>query len=163
MIPGEPTEWGLVAAHELVHGMGLLDLYPYDATRHELPEAPQARTWVQTEFGLMGLEAAFLARPEDRRLKMDWRTSSGGRATSYTQLLDANEMLAWSRWQLGWLDESQVLCLTGDRARVTLGPVADPGEAAAMAAVPAVGDGGCLVVEVRRKVGYDAATEYPRS
>ena len=67
-------------------------------------------------------------------------------------------MLAWSRWQLGWLDESQVLCLTADQSRVTLSPVADPGDAAVMAAVPLSGTE-VLVVEMRRKVGYDAEME----
>ena len=156
--PVEPTEWGLVAAHELVHGLGLLDLYPYDASRHELPEAPRARTWVRTKFGLMGLTAAFPARPEDRRLEIDWLLPDGSRDTSYTQNLNAGEMLAWSRWQLRWLDESQIRCISIPEARVRLGPVADPGDAAAMAVVP-LSDTEMLVIESRRKVGYDAAEE----
>ena len=157
--PGEPTGWGNTAAHELAHSLGLLDLYPYDFTRHERPEASEARTWVVSYFGLMDLTAAFLARPEDRRLEVDWLLPEGVRATGPTLLLDAREMLAWSRWQLGWLDESQVRCISIPEARVTLGPVADPGNAAAMAAVP-LSDTEMLVIESRRKVGYDAQQEY---
>ena len=107
----------------------------------------------------MGLTAAFVARPEDRRLEVDWRLPEGVRAASYTPYLDAGEMLAWSRWQLGWLDESQVRCISIPEARVTLGPVADPGDAAAMAAVP-LSDTEVLVIESRRKIGYDAEQEY---
>ena len=41
---------------------------------------------------------------------------------------------------------------------MTLGPVADPGDAAAMAAVP-LSDTEMLVIESRRKIGYDAEEE----
>ena len=155
---GEPGQWGKTAAHELAHGLGLLDLYPYDADRHELPEAPPARIWVHSEFGLMGLNTAFPAHPEDGRLEVTGRHTYGPRVAGYTSYLDAREMLAWSRWQLGWLDESQVRCITTPDARVTLGPVADPGDAAAMAAIP-LSDTEVLVVESRRKIGYDAEEE----
>ena len=151
---GEPEQWGITAAHEVAHGLGLTDLYPYDASRHELPEAPRGRIWVRSGFGLMGLEANFLARPDDGRLAITGRGTSGQRVTGHTFYLDAAEMLAWSRWQLGWLDESQVLCLGADGSRVTLRPVADPGDAAVMAAVP-LSDTEVLVVEVRVKVGYE--------
>ena len=157
--PGEPTRWGDTGAHELAHSLGLLDLYPYDANRHELPGAPAEKTWIRSNFGLMGLTAAFVARPEDRRLQVDWLLPEGVRATGYTPYLDAGEMLAWSRWQLAWLDESQVRCISIPEARVTLGPVADPGDAAAKAAVP-LSDTEVLVIESRRKMGYDADEEF---
>ena len=156
--PRDPAPWGPVAAHELGHSLGLTDLYPYDAARHELPEAPRGRIWVRSEFGLMGLSTAFLAHPDDGRLRITGRDTRGRRITGHTFYLDAAEMLAWSRWQLGWLDESQVLCLAADGSRVMLRPVADPGDAAVMAAVP-LSDTEVLVVEVRRKIGYDAEQE----
>ena len=149
----DPSPWGPVAAHELAHSLGLADLYPYDFDRFERPEPPAMRLWVRSEFGLMGLHTAFLTHPEDSRIDITGRRFSG-----YTNYLEAQEMLAWSRWQLGWLDESQILCLTADRSRVTLGPVADPAGAPAMAAVP-LSETEVLVVEVRRKVGYDAEQE----
>ena len=116
------------------------------------------RIWVRSEFGLMGLNTAFLTHPGDHRIEITGRYTYGRRVTGYTFQLEAAEMLAWSRWQLGWLDESQVLCLTADRSRVRLSPVADPGDAAVMAAVP-LSDTEVLVVEVRVKVGYDAEQE----
>ena len=65
-------------------------------------------------------------------------------------------MLAWSRWQLGWLDSEQIRCVTAGKARVELGPVADPVSATAMAAIP-LSDTEVLVVESRRSLGYDSA------
>ena len=149
----DPSPWGLIAAHELAHSLGLADLYPYDFSRFERPEPRANRLWVRSEFGLMGLHAAFVTHREDSLIDI-----TGPRFSGYTNYLEAQEMLAWSRWQLGWLDESQVLCLTADQSRVTLSPVADPGDAAVMAAVPLSGTE-VLVVEMRRKVGYDAEME----
>ena len=160
--PRDPEPWGYVAAHELAHSLGLADLYPYDDALHELPEPPAPRIWVRSEFGLMGLNTSFVAHPDDRRIEITGRGSFGRRLTGHTSQLEALEMLAWSRWQLGWIDESQVLCLTADRSRVVLSPVADPGDAAVMAAVPLSGTE-VLVVEVRVKVGYDAAQEDPHT
>jgi hypothetical protein len=158
--PRDPAPWGPVAAHELVHSLGLSDLYPYDATRRELPDAPPDRIWVRSEFGLMGLNTFFETHPDDSRIEITGRDPFGRQVTGHTFQLEAAEMLAWSRWQLGWLDESQVLCLTADRSRVMLSPVADPGDAAVMAAVP-LSDTEVLVVEARVKVGYDAEQEEP--
>lgn len=153
--PRDPEPWGYIAAHELGHSLGLSDHYPYDAARFERPDPPPPRIWVRSEFGLMGLHTAFVAHPEDRRIEITGRGDFGRRLTGHTSQLEATEMLAWSRWQLGWLDESQVLCLTADRSRVMLSPVADPGDAAVMAVVP-LSDTEVLVVEVRVKAGYDA-------
>ena len=151
---GEPDEWGMTAAHEIAHGLGLLDLYPYNGRLHRLPPEPTDRTWVWSQFGLMELRAAFAARPRDARLRFTGSHPDGRGVTGHTYTLRAGEMLAWSRWQLGWLDESQVVCIGDPEATVTLGPVAGPGEAAAMAAVP-LSDTEVLVIESRRKIGYD--------
>ena len=113
-------------------------LYPYDETAHELPDAPRGKSWVFVEFGLLGLRARF---------------------TTSDSLWFAVpvEMLAWSRWQLGWLDPLQVKCGVGASSTVTLEPVALPGGGTIMAAVP-LNDHEMIVVENRRKLGYDAAT-----
>ena len=65
--PGEPDQWGPIGAHELVHNLGLADLYPYDANRHKSPYPP-AGVWVETQFGLMSLDAFFHASEDDPRL-----------------------------------------------------------------------------------------------
>ena len=51
-----------------------------------------------SEFGLMGLNTAFAAHPEDGRLEVTGRHAYGPRVAGYTSYLDAREMLAWSRW-----------------------------------------------------------------
>ena len=63
--------------------------------------------------------------------------------------------LPWSRWQLGWLHSRQVDCVTDDTATVTLAPIARTGGAVAMAAVP-IDSHRVIVVESRRKIGYDS-------
>ena len=64
-------------------------------------------------------------------------------------------MLAWSRWQLGWLQDDQVRCVAGDDATVVLEPVAaDPGTGTAMAAVPLTPNE-AIVIESRRLIGRD--------
>lgn len=106
----------------------------------------------------MGLQASFATDHADLRFRVDWDLPGGREGYSFTSYADADEMLGWSRWQLGWLDESQVVCVDTDSARVTLGPVADPGEEAAMAVVP-LPDTEVLVIESRRRIGYDAEAE----
>ena len=127
--------WGDVGAHELLHLLGLTDLYPYDVTRHEAPRDAGNETWALTEFGPMGLRAYGPAGRGD-----------------YGEAL---EMLAWSRWQLGWLDDPQVRCVVEQQATVLLSPIADPGDGIAMAAVP-LSDAEIVVIESRRSTGYDS-------
>ena len=156
--PRGPLTWGDVAAHELMHGLGLTDHYPYDSSVHQPLEPSGSETVVRSKFGLMGLTAVFRARAADRRHRIDWTYPNGSISTSYTELLDAAEMLAWSRWQLGWLDESQVRCIDTPAARVRLSPVADPGAGVAMAVVP-LSETEMLVIESRRRIGYDAVEQ----
>ena len=67
-------------------------------------------------------------------------------------------MLAWSRWQLGWLQPDQIQCVTDQHTTVTLHPVADPGQGTVMVAIP-VSESEVIVVENRRKIGYDRGTD----
>ena len=68
-------------------------------------------------------------------------------------------MLAWSRRQLGWHDTAQILCVTESEATAILSPVADPGAGIGTVAVP-LSDTEVIVIENRRKLGYDTGTEY---
>ena len=63
------------------------------------------------------------------------------------------ELLAWHRWKLGWLDDGQVVCVTGPATRtVTLEPLGRPGGTKAVF----VKRGRRVVaVEVRARTGYD--------
>ena len=152
--PSEPYRWGYVAAHELAHNLGLLDMYPDDGG-DEPPDPPSGKVWLPTEFGLMGLRVDYLAEPTDQALQGVWTFASGNQRSSTVSRLEATEMLAWSRWQLGWLDSNQILCLIKNQATVTLGLVTEPGSHLAMAAIP-LSATEVIVVESRRKIGYDA-------
>ena len=132
--PRAPHRWGPIGAHELSHNLGLLDMYPYDQDLRNRPDEPTQSNLARTQIGLMGLGVYYPGA------SANW---------------DADEMLAWSRWQLEWLDSTQVQCVTGNEATVTLGPVGDPGENSAMAAVP-LSETEVIVIESRRRIGYDA-------
>ena len=153
------TDWGIVAAHELIHNLGLLDLYPYDESLHEQPEAPSGRAWIHARIGLMGMQANYVASARSRSIAHTWRWPSGQKADAYHYSPQAREMLAWTRWQLEWLDPAQVLCITDERATVSLHPVAEPGEGIAMAAIPLSGHE-VLVIESRRKTNFDESYEF---
>ncbi|WP_420445831.1 cell wall-binding repeat-containing protein [Candidatus Poriferisodalis sp.] len=134
---GVPWNWGLTAAHELVHNFGLVDLYPYDASLHSDGDPPDGTAWVSVEIGLMGLKARY--SHSDFSL---W-------------LATPAEMLAWTRWQLGWLEPAQVVCGVRLGAPVPLQPVARPGTGTAMTIVP-LNEHEMIVIENRRRLGYDA-------
>ncbi len=128
---GTLREWGHAATHELAHSLGLADLY--DASGSRASRTPEVANWRSAEFGLMGFRV--LLPPE------------------YGYRFDGGEMLAWNRWLLGWLDPTQIRCITEPEATVDLAPVADPGDGAAMAAIPLSGTE-VIVVESRRRLGY---------
>jgi len=65
----------------------------------------------------------------------------------------APEYFAWERWQLGWLDDAQVACVTEPARQVRLAPVERAG-GVKMAIVP-TGPASAVVVESRRAEGYD--------
>lgn len=161
--PRQPLEWGLVAAHELAHMLGLLDLYPSDSSLRDHPTPPPGRRWVANQIGLMGLWANFLAGGADPRLAHEIRLPDGRRHTAHAYDLQAREMLAWSRWQLGWLQPGQVRCLTsvetGKAVTVALQPVASPGFGTAMVGIP-LSDTEIVIIESRRRIGFDGGHEY---
>ena len=157
----QPLEWGLIAAHELAHALGLLDLYPADSSLRDHPEPPRGKTWVANQIGLMGLWANFLTSEGDPRLAHAVHRPGGRRFTAYAYDLQAREMLAWSRWQLGWLQPHQIRCLTGleSEETITLKPVASPGAGTTMVAIP-LSETEVVVMESRRRISYDAGHEY---
>ncbi len=157
--PVEPADWGFVAAHELVHNLGLLDMYPYDSAAHEQPGPPRGQEWIPVSFGLMELNAYFTA---DASLLLRRTTKTypdGGWEWRQVGRLLPIEMLAWSRWQLGWLHEHQIQCVTGGTATVALAPISSADGAIAMAAVP-IYQHRIIVIESRRQLGYDRGREF---
>ncbi len=65
------------------------------------------------------------------------------------------ELFAWERWVLNWLDDTQVVCLTSGNVKAVLNSVSNYGGQKMI--VSPIGDTKALVVEVRRRGGYDTA------
>ena len=132
--------WGFAGTHELAHVLGLTDLYPKNY--FDIPYPPADMKWVTLEVGLMGLQGRYLAP----------RSATGGGGFDFGHSLYA--MLAWSRWQLGWLEPSQIRCIVEPSATVTLSAIDQPGDGVAMIAVP-VGETEVIVIESRRIRAFD--------
>ena len=154
-----PDDWGWIESHELIHNLGLLDLYPFDSTLHERPTSAHGREWVSVKLGLMLLSAYYSDATSSQERAHTWRHPSGHTDVKYTTDIHLLEMLAWHRGQLGWLDESQILCVTGPASSVQLAPVAEPQGGMAMAAIP-LNRHEILVIESRRKLGYDEGRRF---
>ena len=159
--PVEPDQWGLTGAHELSHSLGLADLYPYDRDTFQAPPASDGQTLTYATFGLMGLRIFFPTSENDPRLSYRVLSPDGRRSIGYAQHLVRGEMLAWSRWQLGWLTPTQIHCLADleTETTITISPATLPGDDAAMIAVP-VSNTQVIVIESRRKLGYDTGREH---
>ena len=67
----------------------------------------------------------------------------------------APELYAWERWTLNWLEDTQVICLESRSVTAYLSPVSNSGGQKMI--VSPISESKALVVEVRRKVGYDKA------
>ena len=130
--------WGFTGTRELAHVLGLTDLFPMNS--FYTPSPPADMNWAWVEAGLMGLQGRYLA------------PKSATRGFGYGQTLYA--MLAWSRWQLGWLEPSQIRCIVEPSATVTLTAIDQPGDGVAMIAVP-VGETEVIVIESRSGRGFD--------
>ena len=48
---------------------------------------------------------------------------TGGLASGSQDRFKGNEMLAWHRWQLGWIEDSEVFCATSSTTSIKLGPL----------------------------------------
>jgi M6 family metalloprotease-like protein len=125
---GGRSDWvsGLIA-HELGHNLGLPDLYDESVEKDSEGNLPYEEVaGFVGAFGIMG---------------------------GITNWSTANEMFAWSRWQLGWLRDTQVACITSFPTSVQLTPLAIPGGIKAV--VVPLTETTALVVESRGRLGYD--------
>jgi hypothetical protein len=84
-----------------------------------------------------------------RRFVGEFDIMGGG---SYDKL-SSNEMLAWQRWRLGWIHDTQIACISSFPASVQITPVAVSGGTKAV--VVPLTETTALVVESRRQLGYD--------
>ncbi|MFI9823971.1 M6 family metalloprotease domain-containing protein [Streptomyces sp. NPDC052013] len=95
----------------------------------------------------------------------DLYTSEGGGAVGHWDIMSEdwganNDLLAWHKWKLGWLDASQVHCAAGRGTReYTLTPLAREG-GPKLVFVPLDGRTG-YAVEVRTQAGNDEAVCRP--
>lgn len=67
----------------------------------------------------------------------------------------APEYFAFERWQLGWLDDSQIVCQLSSDQTTTLSAIEKPGGTKAV--IVPLNDSMAIVVESRRPIGYDQA------
>jgi hypothetical protein len=66
---------------------------------------------------------------------------------------NAPELFAFERWQLGWLDDSQIVCQLSADQTITLSAIEKPGGTKAV--IVPLNDSMAIVVESRRPIGYD--------
>lgn len=106
----------------------------------------------EISFGALGLNVAWITSdaPDTAVLGDDAANDPTVEQRS------APEMLAWTRWAMGWLEDDEVACLGRGHSRVTLDPVHDAADGSGAVIVP-LGRLGYLVLEARRQQGYDAA------
>ncbi len=156
-----------VAAHELLHNLGLNDLYDYDdqslnGEDNFVPPTGRAYDYVHARYGPMGLNAwwpGIDGSPFHFPAPGPARPADGSAVTDTTVLNSvrpiADEMLGWARWRLDWLTRDQVDCAELGTRTVRLAPLAAPDGGTALAVVPLARQQ-MLVLEARRRVGYDA-------
>ena len=118
-----------VIAHEMSHTMGLPDTYEIGTV-----VAAEQHQHVGN-FGIMGQIAP-----------LDFNTYLSDR-------FKGNEMLAWHRWQLGWIEDSEVFCATSSTTSIKLGPLTK-NLGSRMLVMP-VDSSRVLVAENRAIDGYD--------
>ena len=115
-------------SHEMGHIMGLPDTY-------EVVDISTAYHTHVGNFGIMG-----------QIVPMDFNRSLSDR-------FKGNEMLAWHRWQLGWIEDSEVFCATSSTTSIKLGPLTK-NLGSRMLVMP-VDSSRVLVAENRAIDGYD--------
>lgn len=155
--------WHTTAAHELMHNLGLNDLYPYDREGQVARPRSQESGYFVGSFGRMWVESVWpdthSSTPGVFAEDTVAYPQAGGPVDPADVLVNRvpwpTEALAWSRWRLGWLDASDVDCLGAGTSTVELGPLADPGSDTVAAMLPLT-DRQLLVLEARRRLGYDA-------
>ena len=120
------TYWGFLwLNHEVGHTMGLVDLYPYEVDYNKSNANYDDSSRFVGDFGLMG--------------------NISGKGV---------ELFAFERWQLGWLDDDQIVCQSANDQTTTLTAIETPGGTKAVMVL--TGPTTAVIVESRRALGYDS-------
>ncbi len=141
-------------------GVSYAGLFEFDSrSRSAKPRvvtsSAQSSVWLHDMLHLLGLpdlynEEASTAQQSARLAWMgSWDTIS---------LASANAIAAWRRWELGWLPDSGVRCLTADSTEIDL-TFATPGGEGTQLAVVRTGLQTALAVELRQSGVVPACTE----
>lgn len=110
--------------------------------------------WLNHESGhTMGLPDLYAYQFDPANYDDQHRFVGGFGLMGYIDGL-APEFFAFERWQLGWLDDGQILCLPLGEQTVTITPIETAGGTKAVM-IP-VSQSKVVVVESRRPLGYDA-------
>ncbi len=145
------TSNGWAAAHELLHVFGLADLYSQAGTPTR-PDRKSGYRLAAFDFGIMGLDVYHFFDEHDPIL------SGTSALSSDHYLVDDwirfHEMLAWSRFQLGWLGADQTECVEEQDSLHSIGPVSQNEDDVRLVAVP-VGPTRVIALEVRRGANRD--------
>jgi M6 family metalloprotease-like protein len=105
--------------------------------------------WFNHEFGhVLGLVDLYAFDGEQHRF-------TGGFSLMGEVDGAAPEYFAWERWTLGWLTNAEVACIESGSATVTLDPIERAGGTKML--VARLGPSRAVVVESRRRLGYDTA------
>lgn len=107
-------------------------------------------TWFNHEIGHV-MSLVDLAGPLPKNQL--WHTYVGDFSVMGNPVGKAPEYLAWERWQLGWLDDDQVKCVTSVDANLVLTPIERKG-GVKLALIP-TGPTTAVAVESRRPEGFD--------
>ena len=134
--PDNPQFWGEMAVHELLHVLGLPDYYAYEA--RWFPREYEGFGYDTSRYGPLELTVQSLHPDGEPRWSGSFR-----------------EMLAWSRYQLGWLEDHQVRCIA-EEGHFYLSSLVDvTAGAIGMLGIP-LSDTSVAIVQSVRGAGFDA-------
>lgn len=112
--------------------------------------------WLNHEFGhALGLPDLYAFKGEDSTNPYDYHRFVGEFSLMGLSSLNANSpgYLAWERWLLDWLEDSQISCMSGGKITQLLTPIAQVGGIKAV--VVPISKSKVVVVESRRAEGVD--------
>lgn len=109
--------------------------------------------WLNHESGhTMGL-ADLYAYQYDLSNYDDLYRFAGGFSVMSSIIGNAPEYFAFERWQLGWLDDAQIICQTVDDQITNISPIETAGGVKAV--IVPISSSKAVIVESRRQIGFD--------